>query len=503
MYNQCDDIVYEERRYASLPYTETGENHQKFSDIVNSYGLPGCQNEPWCATYQFAIELETVGKDQALKNWNMTESTYCGYSCKSTRNKFREAGKTGMTPKVGALVIFTRSHMGRVLSVNTQDKTFECGEGNTSNRQYDRNGDSCAVKTYSWTDPGIDCFCYIDYGDNIMKPQKLISSAAAVCERARREHWVYGDSHSLPPCEDHVISCDRMIARALWNLSYTKQPVGGITVLNMEKYLLSWGFSKITDPNRLRAGDIVLMSQNGTSSPTANWHTFLISRFGSVNDIDKYDCGSQQRVNSVQPFKVVPLNQWPGIKSFYCGFRCPSDEPKKKTHVTLEPVDLKRNTNSIYSYLGTEILKSRNYKGRIVNGKHKELALDFRWSTSDMSALAHYRADRIDQDVWQLGQGEGAGEMDKTAWVDLLGHSLPYKLPLIPKEETEGTGVLLVQEILRSRDIKGKDGQTVGLDRKYNENTRAAIMKYQKARGLKQTGEVDYQTWKDMTGVET
>ena len=66
-------------------------------------------------------------------------------------------------PKIGALVIFRQSHMGRVLSVDSKNKTFECGEGNTSNRKYERNGDSCAVKTYSWNDSKIKSFCYIDY----------------------------------------------------------------------------------------------------------------------------------------------------------------------------------------------------------------------------------------------------------------------------------------------------------------------------------------------------
>lgn len=110
------------------------------------------------------MELEEFGKAEALKHWNMTEKNYCGYSCFSTEAMFRKAGKLGSTPKVGSLIIFRQSHMGRVLSVDTKNKTFESGEGNTSNKKYDRNGDSCAVKTYSWNDSKIKSFCYIDYG---------------------------------------------------------------------------------------------------------------------------------------------------------------------------------------------------------------------------------------------------------------------------------------------------------------------------------------------------
>lgn len=159
-----NNIIAKEREYGNIPYMETGKNHQKFSDIVNNVGLAGCQDQPWCATYQFAMEVEELGKAEALKHWNMTEKNYCGYSCFSTEAMFRAAGKLGSTPKIGALVIFRQSHMGRVLSINSKNKTFECGEGNTSNKKYERNGDSCAVKTYSWTDSKIKSFCYIDYG---------------------------------------------------------------------------------------------------------------------------------------------------------------------------------------------------------------------------------------------------------------------------------------------------------------------------------------------------
>lgn len=158
-----DNIIRKEREYGDMPYMETGTNHQKFSTIVNNAGLAGCQNQPWCATYQFAMEVEEFGKAEALKHWCMTEKSYCGYSVFSTEAMFRKAGKLGTVPKTGALVIFRQSHMGRVLSVDSKNKTFECGEGNTSNRKYERNGDSCAVKTYSWNDIKIKSFCYIDY----------------------------------------------------------------------------------------------------------------------------------------------------------------------------------------------------------------------------------------------------------------------------------------------------------------------------------------------------
>lgn len=319
--NVLEGIISEERRYGSMPYIETGTNHQIFSDIVDAYGLSGFQNGAWCATYQFAMELIMCGKETALSHWCM-ESDYVGYNVFATRNAFKAKGRTGSSPRLGSLVIFKRSHMGRVLSINGD--TFQCGEGNTSNSEFDRDGDSCAVKSYSVTDPGIDCFCYIDYGDNRMTPTKLIKATAAVYQMAHNEKFRYGDSKTLPPCEDHLISCDRLIARALWNLGYQDQPKGGITVLNMEQYLPKYGTTKIMREEDIKAGDIVVMKENGTTMPTADWHTYLataVTKSGSVIRINKYDCGSQQRIAAIQPFVNVPINQWPGQKSFYCAFR--------------------------------------------------------------------------------------------------------------------------------------------------------------------------------------
>ena len=163
MSGKIQNLIDREWELAQIPYEETGENHQIFSSIVNNAGLEGCQNQPWCCTYQFAMDVMEFGVDKALKLWNMSPETYCGYSCFETFDTFERAGKTGSVPKLGALVIFKHSHVGRVLAINEKSRTFDAGEGNTSNAQYDRNGNACAVKTYSFDDSRIKGFCYIDY----------------------------------------------------------------------------------------------------------------------------------------------------------------------------------------------------------------------------------------------------------------------------------------------------------------------------------------------------
>ena len=163
MSGTLQNLINREWQMAQIPYEETGENHQIFSSIVNNAGLEGCQNQPWCSTYQFAMDVMEFGVDKALKLWHMTPETYCGYSCFETFDTFERVGKTGSVPKLGALVIFKHSHVGRVLAINEKNRMFDAGEGNTSNAQYDRNGNSCAVKTYSFDDSRIKGFCYIDY----------------------------------------------------------------------------------------------------------------------------------------------------------------------------------------------------------------------------------------------------------------------------------------------------------------------------------------------------
>lgn len=161
------ELIDRETEMATIPYVETGTNHQVFSMIVNAAGLAGYQDNAWCCTYQFAMEILTFGLEKALKHWHMTKDTYCGYACFETYDRFYAVGKTGKVPELGALCVFTHSHVGRVLSIDSESKTFLCGEGNTSNAQYDRSGDSCAVKRYSWNDKRIKGFCYIDYASEM------------------------------------------------------------------------------------------------------------------------------------------------------------------------------------------------------------------------------------------------------------------------------------------------------------------------------------------------
>lgn len=344
----------------------------------------------------------------------------------------------------------------------------------------------------------------LDWGTKTTMPtftvESYISSVTAFARTARAGNYTYGDSHSLPPSADHVTSCDRgTVARPLYDLGFKNQPAGGITVINMESYLTSWGFSKITNQNALKRGDIVLMKKVGESKPTAAWHTFVLTDFKNVNNVSKFDFGSQERIRSYQPFTLVPLNQWPGSKEFYCAFRYgKSDE----TSYTFSPSDLKKGTKNNSAYLATEILKARDYQGvKDKNGKIQDLELNFDWTKGDMAAMAHYKWDRIVNGTNLCRGPYGAGEVGPKDWADLLGGNIPFTVVELPTKQKSGTSVLLCQEILRSRGVKGADGKPIQLSQKWDENLEFAVKTYQKVRGLKQTGKVTTSVWKDMLGT--
>lgn len=75
--------------------------------------------------------------------------------------------------------------------------------------------------------------------------------------------------------------------------------------------------------------------------------------------------------------------------------------------------------------------------------------------------------------------------------------------PKLVKLGSEGTSVLLLQEILIARGFKGKNGKALSLSRKADENTIYALKAYQKSRNgvLVVDGECGKNTWKDLIAI--
>lgn len=158
-------VGYQEKASASGLddfYTNAGYgNYTRYSRDVDSWGLAGCQGQPWCATYQFWLEAQIYGVDRALMHFHMSRKDYQAYNCFCIYDAFERAGYTSKKPETGCLVVFWHSHIGRVISV--RNGRVYTNEGNTSALYGDRNGGTVKTKDYSLKDANIRGCCLIDY----------------------------------------------------------------------------------------------------------------------------------------------------------------------------------------------------------------------------------------------------------------------------------------------------------------------------------------------------
>lgn len=135
-------------------------NYTKFARDVNSWGQPGCQAQPWCAEYQFWKLVKVLGITKALK---IMGGGF--YNCQSITRHAKANGTWHSTPKDGALIIFRNgSHVGSVRSFDFSK--VHTNEGNTSSvAGVVANGGAVRNKSYAISDPAIDGYVWIDWGE--------------------------------------------------------------------------------------------------------------------------------------------------------------------------------------------------------------------------------------------------------------------------------------------------------------------------------------------------
>lgn len=166
----------------------------------------------------------------------------------------------------------------------------------------------------------IDAVRYIYYQYHIRSTfpitrKQFVEACEFVTIEARENGYRYGDSNGIPPTSDGYISCDRLVAKALWDLGYTDQGEGGFYGSDMFGYLLDHGFVQSTDPSDIGYGSIVCTTAGDYG------HTFVsVSWDPSSGSIVKYDEGSDSRINSVQP----AYEYWGG-EDFRCVFNIPDE----------------------------------------------------------------------------------------------------------------------------------------------------------------------------------
>lgn len=168
----------------------------------------------------------------------------------------------------------------------------------------------------------IDALRYVYYQYHVrstfpITKKQFIEACDRVAEEARLGGYQYGDSNSAVPTADGIISCDRIIAKALWDLGYTDQTPGGFTNGNedMYTYLITHGFEYSLDLSDVGYGSIVCTTAGEMG------HTFVVVSWNpATGEIVKYDMGTQGRIDSYQPFS----EGWSG-GDFVCVFNIPDE----------------------------------------------------------------------------------------------------------------------------------------------------------------------------------
>lgn len=195
-----------------------------------------------------------------------------------------------------------------------------------------------------------------------------INAVRNVYLMAHNNHYTYGDSTTTPPCAppQKLISCDRLEARALWDLGLTDQRKGGEVCSTFSAWLEKHGATKITNRKNLKGGDICYVDNGGkTSKPDATWHMFTITSYDPDTGMcHKYDCGSNPRIQGSQPF-YTQLEEWGDSKRFKFAYRMPyyhKNGPLDGTYVIESDVNRKFCLDA--EKAGTNVQIWKEYKTR-------------------------------------------------------------------------------------------------------------------------------------------
>ena len=143
-------------------------------------------------------------------------------------------------------------------------------------------------------------------GSNSKDVEGFMTAVRNTVNYAREHNYHYGDSHAVPPTTDGLISCDRLAAKALWDIGYTDQRKGGEVVSTLDRYLTSHGWIKSTNINDAKYGSIIIVSHGGVNG--SPYHAFVVNSYKNGH-MTTYDEGAEWRVHANQPFDAPYWNQ--------------------------------------------------------------------------------------------------------------------------------------------------------------------------------------------------
>ena len=134
-------------------------NYQKFQPLCGAGN-----GDQWCQYFVNAIAVEVTGsiKDAQYLMCDPSSNRYLTGYTPTGSSYFKQAGRWHTIPKVGDIVYFYSSSMGRichvgvVIDVDESLKTFRTVEGNTNSDGFTSNGGCVAKHSYSYANVGGD-----------------------------------------------------------------------------------------------------------------------------------------------------------------------------------------------------------------------------------------------------------------------------------------------------------------------------------------------------------
>lgn len=124
----------------------------------------------------------------------------------------------------------------------------------------------------------------------------------------------YAPCVTYPPMEDGCADCSGLVFRAMYTLGINKRARNINETIQLCELAALKQSTNINDVWRI--GGVVLMRPKGDRNNVS--HVYYSLGGDGINNICKYDLGSQQRIDSEQPFTNVPVNQWSDKYDFLC-----------------------------------------------------------------------------------------------------------------------------------------------------------------------------------------
>ena len=178
------------------------------------------------------------------------------------------------------------------------------------------------------------------YPYDTLGQSELLYAAKSVADYVASNGFTYGNASKNPALDrgktEKLVSCDRYVGWVLNDMGFTEGqpqhtgfPLYGSE--NLENFLIDNGFTKITDKNKLKPGDIIFVGDSAEHYPNlqGHWldypdHVFIYAGPSTFNEqAYRYDAGSTNRIQSNQP-SCEPLEYSPE-KLFRFAYRLPAD----------------------------------------------------------------------------------------------------------------------------------------------------------------------------------